>query len=99
MVGCDQQARLFEPEAEPGLAVFSREDRSEGTSTAVAKDRKRMSRLVLETPGKVDPERLCYDILKHVDGIKVFPKLAVYNRRQLKVMEHTSRVRDAMKNN
>jgi hypothetical protein len=30
-------------------------------------------------------------------GNKVFPKLAVYNRRQLKVMEHSSRVRDAMK--
>jgi hypothetical protein len=30
---------------------------------------------------------------------KGFPKLAVYNRSQLKVMEHTSRVHDAMKNN
>jgi hypothetical protein len=26
-----------------------------------------MSRLVLETGGKVDPEMLCYDILRHVN--------------------------------
>jgi hypothetical protein len=50
-------------------------------------------------PGKADPEKLCYDVLKHVDGNKVFPKLAVYNRRQLKVMEHSSRKRDSMKKN
>jgi hypothetical protein len=63
------------------------------------KDRRLLTQLVLETRGKVDPEKLCYDVLQHVDGIKVFPKLAVYNRRQLKVMDHTSRVRDATKNN
>jgi hypothetical protein len=45
------------------------------------------------------PERLCYDVLKHVDGINVFPKLDVYNRRQLKVMVHSSRVSDATKKN
>jgi hypothetical protein len=61
------------------------------------KDRKLLTKLVLETKGKkVDLDKLCYDILKHVDGFKIFPKLAVYNRRQLKVMEHTSRVREAM---
>jgi hypothetical protein len=43
------------------------------------KDRKILSRLILETPGKLDPEKLCYDILKHVDGKEVFPKLAAYN--------------------
>jgi hypothetical protein len=63
------------------------------------KDRKILSRLLLETPGKVDPEKLCYDILQHIDGKEVFPKLAVYNRRQLKVMEQSSRIRDAMKKN
>jgi hypothetical protein len=63
------------------------------------KDQTILSRLILETPGKVDPEKLCYDILQHIDGKEVFPKLAVYNRRQLTVMEQSSRICDAMKKN
>jgi hypothetical protein len=47
----------------------------------------------------VDPEKLCYDILKHVDGKKVFPKLAIYDQRHLQVMEQSSRISDAMKKN
>ncbi len=47
----------------------------------------------------MDPEKLCYDVLKRVDGKEVFPRLAVYNRRQLKVMEQSSRICDAMKKN
>ena len=38
-------------------------------------------------------------LLKHVDGIKVFSKLAVYDRRQLKEMENTSRISDSTKKN
>jgi hypothetical protein len=63
------------------------------------KNRKILSWLILETTGKVDPGKLCYDILKHVDGKEVFPKLAVYKRRLLKVMEQSSRISDAMKQN
>jgi hypothetical protein len=59
------------------------------------KDRKLLTRLILETKGKkMDTDTLCYDILGHVDGVKVFSKLAVYNRCQLKVVEHTSRVHE-----
>jgi hypothetical protein len=51
------------------------------------KDRNILSQLNIETQGKSDPEKLCYDLLKHIDGMEVFPKLALHNQGQLKEME------------
>jgi hypothetical protein len=47
----------------------------------------------------VDAEKPCYDVLKQLDGKEDLSKLAVYNGRQLKVMEQSRRILDALKKN
>jgi hypothetical protein len=42
------------------------------------------------------PEELCFDIIVHVNGTTVFPKIPVYNRLHQKRFERNGRIRDAV---
>ena len=46
---------------------------------------------------KVDAEQLCFDILPHVNGKDIWPKLPVYTRIHEKRFQHNVRVRDTVK--